>query len=81
MPGALDDVHAGDHKRRDVTLGDAKDKFVDDSAKAIGRTRSQVLRSIQDFDIAGSLSQGRVWPSDQPQRQGLGSVNFGTLRK
>lgn len=52
-PGALDDFRAGDHKRRDVTLGDAINKYVDDSAKAIGRTKSQVLKSIRSFDIAG----------------------------
>ena len=52
-PGALDNFRAGDHNRRDVTLGDAIDKYVDDSAKAIGRTKSQVLKSIKSFDIAG----------------------------
>ncbi len=52
-PGALEDFRAGDHKRRDVTLADAIDKYADDSAKAIGRTKSQVLKRIKNFDIAG----------------------------
>lgn len=38
-PGALEDFCTGDHKRRDVTLANAIDRYVDDSAKAIGRTK------------------------------------------
>jgi hypothetical protein len=45
-----------------VTLGDAIDKYVEDSAKAIGRTKTQVLKSIKEFDIANKLcAQTRGW--------------------
>ena len=51
-PGALENLPGGETRRRDVTLGDAIDKYVEDSAKAIGRTKAQVLKSIKKFDIA-----------------------------
>ena len=51
-PGALENIPVADTHRRDVTLGDAIDKYVEDSAKEIGRTKAQVLKSIKEFDIA-----------------------------
>ena len=38
-----------------MTLGDAIDKYVEDSGKAIGRTKAPVLKSIKEFDIANKL--------------------------
>jgi hypothetical protein len=35
------------------TLGEAIDRYTDVSRKEIGRTKTQVLRSIKDYDIAG----------------------------
>lgn len=40
-------------KSKDRTLGAAIDRYVTESAKQIGRTKAQVLRSIRDYDIAG----------------------------
>ncbi|WP_198666049.1 hypothetical protein [Tropicimonas sp. IMCC34043] len=54
-PGALENLPIGETRRREVTLGDAIDKYVEDSAKAIGRTKAQVLKSIKEFDIANKL--------------------------
>src|SRR6056297_2713262 len=54
-PGALENLPIGETSRREVTLGDAIDKYVEDSAKAIGRTKAQVLKSIKEFDIANKL--------------------------
>lgn len=54
-PGALENLPIGETRRRDVTLGDATDKYVEDSAKAIGRTKAQMLKSIKEFDIASKL--------------------------
>ena len=48
-PGALENLPIGETRRREVTLGDAIDKYVEDSAKAIGRTKAQVLKSIKEF--------------------------------
>lgn len=52
-PGALDALPEDGQKRKDVTLGDAIDKYIEDSAKGMGRTKAQVLKSIKDYDIAG----------------------------
>lgn len=54
-PGALENLPIGESRRREVTLGDAIDKYVEDSAKAIGRTKAQVLKSIKEFDIANKF--------------------------
>lgn len=54
-PGALENLPIGETRRREVTLSDAIDKYVEDSAKAIGRTKAQVLNSIKEFDIANKL--------------------------
>jgi len=54
-PGALENLPIGETRRREVTLSDAIDKYVEDSAKAIGRTKAQVLKSIKEFDIANKL--------------------------
>ena len=51
-PGALDALPEDGQKRKDVTLGDAIDKYIEDSAKGMGRTKAQVLKSIKDYDIA-----------------------------
>lgn len=47
-PGALDAVSEDGQERKDVTLGDAIDKYVEDSAKSMGRTRAQMLKSVKD---------------------------------
>lgn len=39
-PGALDNLPIGETRRRKMTLGDAIDTYVEDSAKAIGRTKA-----------------------------------------
>ncbi|WP_200879713.1 hypothetical protein [Palleronia rufa] len=49
-PGALENLPIGETRRREVTLGDAIDKYVEDSAKAIGRTKAQV--DLSRFDAA-----------------------------
>ena len=52
-PGALEELPKGAPRHKNVTLGDAIDKYVEDSAKGMGRTKAQVLKSIKDYDIAG----------------------------
>jgi integrase len=47
QPGALPAA-----KVRDPSLADAIDKYVSDSRRALGRTKTQVLRSIKAYDIA-----------------------------
>ncbi|MEJ2117387.1 MAG: hypothetical protein P8Y36_05575 [Alphaproteobacteria bacterium] len=47
----LENLPIGETCRRDVPLGDAIDKYVEDCAKAIGRTKAQMLKSIKPFDI------------------------------
>lgn len=54
-PGTLENLPVGETRRREVTLCDAIDKYVEDSAKAIGRTETQILKSIKEFDIANKL--------------------------
>lgn len=44
-PGALD-------RRDDPTLAEAIDRYINESRKELGRTKSQVLRTIKTFDIA-----------------------------
>ena len=51
-PGALDAAPEDGRKRKDVTLGDAIDRYIEDRAKGMGRTKAQVLKSIKDYDIA-----------------------------
>lgn len=51
-PGALEDLRANKADKRNPTLADAIDRYISESAKAIGRTKTQVLRSIKTFDIA-----------------------------
>lgn len=51
-PGALDEVRASKADKRNPTLADAIDRYIGESAKALGRTKTQVLRSIKGFDIA-----------------------------
>ncbi|WP_066715942.1 MULTISPECIES: site-specific integrase [Hyphomicrobiales] len=46
-PGALDDL-----KKPIIRLADAIDKYTATSTKEIGRTKTQVLRSIKQYDIA-----------------------------
>lgn len=46
-PGALDEI-----KKPSAKLADAIDKYVASSTKEIGRTKSQVLRSIKSYAIA-----------------------------
>lgn len=46
-PGALERA-----KAPDATLADAIDRYIAESKKEIGRTKTQVLRSIKDYDIA-----------------------------
>lgn len=42
-------------KKRNPTLADAIDRYVQDSEKAMGRTKAQVLRAIKEFDIADKV--------------------------
>lgn len=46
-PGALDRVKAGDPK-----LSMVIDRYIDESEKELGKTKTQVLRTIKDFPIA-----------------------------
>lgn len=48
-PGGLE---AARRDRRDPTLSEAIAKYITESAKAIGRTKAQVLATIKTFDIA-----------------------------
>lgn len=53
-PGALESVLQTKSNDNWVpTLGDAIDRYVRESNKKIGRTKTQVLKTIKDFDIAG----------------------------
>lgn len=52
QPGALDTLKAQPKARRTPTLGDAIDRYVSESNKQIGRTKTQVLKSIKTFDIS-----------------------------
>jgi integrase len=57
-PGALEDAirsPKGDTR----TLGDAIDKYIETSVKAIGKTKAQVLRGIKNYDIA-DMSCGAI---------------------
>lgn len=47
-PGGVERAKAPKGK----TLADAIDKYIEESLKAIGRTKAQVLRSIKKYDIA-----------------------------
>lgn len=47
-PGAVDLAKVGH-----PTLADAIDKYTGDSRKKIGKTKTQVLRSLKEFEIAG----------------------------
>lgn len=51
-PGALEDLRISQTDKRNPTLADAIDLYISESAKAIGRTKTQVLRSVKTFDIA-----------------------------
>lgn len=51
-PGVLENLKANKTDKRNPTLADAIDLYISESAKAIGRTKTQVLRSIKTFDIA-----------------------------
>jgi integrase len=46
-PGALERI-----KAHDPTLADVIDRYVNESKRKIGRTKTQVLRTIKTFDIA-----------------------------
>src|SRR4029077_7332998 len=46
-PGALERI-----KAVDPTLAEVIDRYVDESKRKIGRTKTQVLRTIKTFDIA-----------------------------
>lgn len=49
QPGALENAKT---KADDPTLGEAIDRYIRESAKALGKTKTQVLRSIKTFDVA-----------------------------
>lgn len=51
-PGALDALKSQPKSKKTPTLADAIDKYVQESNKQIGRTKTQVLKSIKTFDIA-----------------------------
>jgi integrase len=52
-PGALEELPTGALRHKTVTLGDAIDRYIEDSARDLGRTKAQVLKSLKDYDIAG----------------------------
>jgi integrase len=47
-PGALERINAVD-----PTLAEVIDRYIEESKREIGRTKTQVLRTIKTFDIAG----------------------------
>lgn len=51
-PGALDALKTQPKSKKTPTLSDAIDRYVQESIKQIGRTKTQVLKSIKTFDIA-----------------------------
>ena len=51
-PGALDALNSQPKSKKTPTLADAIDRYVGESNKQIGRTKTQVLKSIKTFDIA-----------------------------
>ncbi|WP_085311409.1 site-specific integrase [Planktotalea arctica] len=51
-PGALDALKTQPKSKKTPTLADAIDRYVQESNKQIGRTKTQVLKSIKTFDIA-----------------------------
>jgi integrase len=51
-PGALYALKAQPKSKKTPTLADAIDRYVHESNKRIGRTKTQVLKSIKTFDIA-----------------------------
>ena len=52
VPGALDTYDSNADKDK-PTLEDAIDRYIRESNKEIGRTKTQVLNAIKEFDIAG----------------------------
>lgn len=55
QPEALNELVRVKGARRKPTLADAIDRYIEDSQKQMGRTKTQVLRTIKDFDIADRL--------------------------
>jgi len=51
-PGTLDALKTQPKSKKTPTLADAIDRYVRESNKQIGRTKTQVLKSIKTFDIA-----------------------------
>jgi hypothetical protein len=51
-PGVLDALKTQPKSKKTPTLSDAIDRYVQESNKQIGRTKTQVLKSIKTFDIA-----------------------------
>lgn len=51
-PGALEAYDAEASSSLKPTLGDAIDRYIRDSHKTMGRTKTQVLNAIKTFDIA-----------------------------
>jgi integrase len=47
-PGAIERLHVDD-----PTLAEVIDRYIDESKRALGRTKAQVLRTIKTHDIAG----------------------------
>ena len=53
QPGALEsELEAKPNDNRIPKLSDAIDRYIRESNKKIGRTKTQVLKSIKDYDIA-----------------------------
>lgn len=55
QPEALNELVRIKGARRKPTRADAIDRHIEDSQKQMGRTKTQVLRTIKDFDIADRL--------------------------
>ena len=52
LPGVLDAYDPNSSSPFKPTLGDAIDRYIQDSHKTMGRTKTQVLNAIKTFDIA-----------------------------
>lgn len=62
-PEALRELSGQKGKKRNPTLADAIDKYVEESERQIGRTKAQVLRAIKTFDL-GDKSCSEITSAD-----------------
>ncbi|MEO1188286.1 MAG: site-specific integrase, partial [Pseudomonadota bacterium] len=62
-PGAIEAYDSRSSNASKPTLADAIDRYVRDSHKTMGRTKTQVLNAIKTFDIA-ALACDKIGSSD-----------------